>query len=80
MRGRGKRDGQTDVDRDTLTEAEELGRDLPLVVIHHHHPIKFAPLRSQEDRVRGDGAGHLNPLSLKSLDGGTNDADLLVAE
>ncbi len=80
MRGRRKRDGQTDVDRDTLTEAEELGRDLPLVVIHHHYPIEFALLRLQEDRVRRDWADHLYPLSLKSLDGGTNDANLLVAE
>ena len=62
VRGRCKRDGQADEHGDAIAEAKELGRDLSLVVIHHHHAIKFAPLRSQEDRVRGDGPADMNAV------------------
>ncbi len=29
-------------DRDALIEAEQLGRDLTLIVMHHHHAVVFA--------------------------------------
>ena len=47
---------QTRGDRHALVEAEEFGRDLPLVVIHHHHAVVFALERLQEkSRLRAPG-------------------------
>src|SRR5712691_6145850 len=80
VRGRREDGLQAGRHRHPLVEAEQLGRDLALVVIHHHDAVVFTLQGLQEDRVGGDRPGAADAGGSHLLHRRTDDADLLVAE
>src|SRR5262245_36925713 len=80
VRGRSEHRLEAGCHGNALVEAEQLGRDLPLVVVHHHHAVEFPVLRLEEDRVGRNGAGAVHALRAHLLHGRPDDADFLVPE
>src|SRR5918995_4044107 len=61
-------------------EAHQLHGDVPLVVVLHHHDVEHAAPRPHQDRVGRMGAGGLDPLLPRFLDGGGYALCVLGAE
>src|SRR5579871_944413 len=65
---------------DRAFEIEELHRNVALVVVHRDHQIVRAARRLQENRVGGMRSAARNARGARAIDGGANDAFVLVAE
>src|ERR1700730_2593749 len=63
-----------------VVEAEGLHRHVALVVVHRDHDVELAAPRAREERVRGQGAVHVEALTSRVLDRGDDLRLLLVAE
>ena len=74
VRGCGEDGLQPGGDSDTFVEAEELGRNLSLVVIHHHDPIELSSFRPQKDCVRRQWTGGSDPLPFELVKRRADDA------
>ena len=60
-----------------FVEAQQLGRDLALVVVHHDHAVELAAQRLEEDHVGRDRPGAVDAFGAQLLHRRTDDADLL---
>src|SRR5262245_29552545 len=80
MRGSGKNRLESRRDGHALVEADQLGRDLALIVVHHHDAIEFALERAHEDGIRGDGSGAGNSFPSQLVHRRPDDPYLFIAE
>src|SRR3990172_7535890 len=64
---RGADDGEADGDVDPPFEADQLQRDMSLIVVHGDHGIEFAALQAVEERIGRVRAAYLEPLGLPRL-------------
>ncbi len=80
--GRAGRDRhrQPAVERDAALEAQELHRDLALVVVHRDHGVVVAIARRDEHRVGGQRPVGVDALAARTRDGRRDHVDLLAAE
>ena len=58
----GDHDGMASGNGYASIESQQLGGDLPLVVIHGHDAGKLAPAGAHKDRIRGVGTDHVHPF------------------
>ena len=61
-------------------EAEQLDRDVPLVVIHRDHRVELAGAQLDEDGVARHRADHVEAVGDRLGDGRRRDVDILPAE
>ncbi len=80
MIDRGADDGEADGDVDPPFEADQLQRDMSLIVVHGDHSIEFAALEAVEERIGRVGAACLEPLGLRGLNCRRDFIDLFAAE
>ncbi|KAG1605940.1 hypothetical protein G6F46_013354 [Rhizopus delemar] len=79
VRRRGDGDRQAALHRHPAREAQQLDRDLTLVVVHGDDRLELAGLRSQEDGVGGERSLHGQPLLVQLAHGGRDNVDLFAA-
>ena len=78
--GGGDGDRDAAVDRDALVEAEQLHRDLPLIVVHRHDTVEVAAGGPGEESVTGEGACDVDPAGAGEGDRRGDVVDLLAPE
>src|SRR4051794_37539352 len=61
-------------------EAQQLDRDVPLVVVHGDHGVELAGVQLHEDGVAGNRANHVEAFGDALLDHRCADVDVLAAE
>ena len=71
--------GQTGMNRDTSFEAQQLGRDLALIMIHGYNAVEIAAAGGDEKRIGRQGASHIQTFRLQLPDGGTDNFHFLGA-
>src|SRR3954452_15385639 len=61
-------------------EAQQLDRDVPLVVVHGDHGVELAGVQLHEDGVAGNRTNHVEAIGDAPLDHRCADVDVLAAE
>jgi hypothetical protein len=68
------------VEGDASFEAQELGGDLALVVVHGDYGVEVTATGGDEESVGRVRAGYVDPVSLRAFDGWADEFYLFSAE
>ena len=76
----GPHDRQARRDIDSPASAEQFHGDMSLIVVHRHDAIEPLPPMRKEDRIRRDGANHVDPFYFCQRNRWCNDVSFFCAE